>query len=206
MEWTLEDVEETSRLHPESFFIPARQERETQGTGRMVRLHFMLTQPAEGQPRAERMWVEITGRDPVTGRYTGLLTNTPGVIQSLQLGDPVEFEPRHIAQTILREGDPAWVEAGEKAGMVTRQCLTPGSGVRWMYREAPTREEDSGWRLFTGEEDNAYLSDPKNTAIMNVYDLIDRDPSLLEPFKGAVGTAFERSGPGAAWVEVKNWR
>lgn len=90
--------------------------------------------------------------------------------------------------------------------MVTRQCLTPGSGVRWMYREAPTREEDSGWRLFTGEEDNAYLSDPKNTAIMNVYDLIDRDPTLLEPFKGAVGTAFERSGAGAAWVEVKNWR
>ncbi|QUL52730.1 DUF2185 domain-containing protein [Paenibacillus tritici] len=206
MEWTLEDVEETSRLHPESFFIPSRQEREAQEIGRMVRLHFMLTNALEGQPRAERMWVEITGQDPVTGRYTGILTNAPGVIQSLQPGDTVEFEPRHIAQSILRQGDPAWVEVGEKAAMVTRKCMLPGSGVRWMYREAATREQDSGWRLFTGEEDRAYLSDPKNTAIMNVYDLIDRDPSLLEPFKGAVGTAFERSGPDAEWVEVKNWR
>lgn len=206
MEWTLEDVEEVSRQHPNSFFIPSLQERMTQNPGRMVRLHFILTNPKEGEPRAERMWVEITGQDPVTGRYTGLLTNVPGVIQTLQSGDTVEFEPRHIARTILREGDPAWVEAGEKAALVTKKCMLPGSGVRWMYREAATREQDSGWRLFSGDEDGAYLSDPKNTAIMNVYDLIDRDPGLLEPFRGAVGTAFERSGPDAAWVEVKNWR
>jgi hypothetical protein len=152
------------------------------------------------------MWVEITGQDPDTRCYTGVLTNAPGILQTLQAGDTLEFEPRHIAQTILRKGDPAWVEVGDKAALVTRKCLLPGSTVRWMYRDPASREQDSGWRLFTGEEDGAYLSDAKNTRIMNVYDLIDRDPGLLEPFKGAVGTAFERSGPDAAWVEVKDWR
>lgn len=108
MEWTLEDVEETSRLHPESFFIPARQERETQGTGRMVRLHFMLTQPAEGQPRAERMWVEITGRDPVTGRYTGLLTNTPGLSSrsssEIRWSSSPDISPRRFLEKEIRHG------------------------------------------------------------------------------------------------------
>lgn len=52
MEWTLEDVEEVSRQHPNSFFIPSRQERMTQNPGRMVRLHFILTNPKEGEPRA----------------------------------------------------------------------------------------------------------------------------------------------------------
>lgn len=63
MEWTLEDVEDTSRLYSESFFIP-RNKREGH-----------------------------------------------------QAGDVVEFEPRHIAQTVLRKGDPLWVEVGEKIAL-----------------------------------------------------------------------------------------
>lgn len=205
MEWILEDVEETSRMYPESFFIPAAQERMSQEIGRMVRLHFVLTNPAEGQPRAERMWVEIIDRDPVHLRYKGVLTNTPGCLITLQAGDVVEFEPKHIAQTLISKGDPLWLEIGEKAALATERCFLPGKAVRWMYREQPDREEDSGWRLFTGEEDDDDLNNPDNTRIVRVARLLDLDPSLLEPLKGEVGTAFERTGKDGAWVEVNDW-
>ncbi|WP_379151066.1 DUF2185 domain-containing protein [Paenibacillus sp. sgz5001063] len=205
MEWTLEDVEETSRLFPQSFFIPSEQERRAQGIGRKVRLHFTLTNPADGDPRTERMWVEITGQDPVTHTYTGVLINAPLSLKTLQAGDVLEFETRHIAQTILRKGDPSWVEVGEKVAFVSKKCLKPGSAVLWMYRETAEREQDSGWRLFAGDEDSEYLSNPNNTRLMNVYYILDLDPSLLEPFKRETGTAFERESQDAEWVEVKDW-
>jgi hypothetical protein len=56
----LEDVEETAHECPDSFFIPTLQKRKTQRVGDSVRLHFLLENPAEGDPRAERMWVAVT--------------------------------------------------------------------------------------------------------------------------------------------------
>ncbi|UQZ32205.1 DUF2185 domain-containing protein [Paenibacillus sp. PK3_47] len=206
MEWTLEDVEAASRLYPESFFIPSEQERNAQQIGKMVRLHFVISNPAEGEPRAERMWVEITGQDPMSRRYTGILTNAPASLKTLHLGDTVEFEPRHIAQTIVREGDPLWLAVGEKMALVSRRCLEPGNAVHWMYREAPDQEQDSGWRLFAGDEDEAYLNDPQNTRVMRIYYIMDMDPSLLEPFKGEAGAAFERASRDGEWVQVRNWK
>lgn len=206
MEWTLEDVEATNRLHPDTFFIPSEQERVSQQIGKMVRLHFVITSLVEGGPRAERMWVEITDKDPVTHRYTGVLTNAPANLSTLHLGDTIEFEAKHIAQTLLREDDPLWLAVGEKMALVSRRCLEPGNAVHWMYRQEAEREEDSGWRLFAGDEDKEYLNDPQNTRVMRIYYIMDLDPSLLEPFKGGVGTAFERASRDGEWVEVRNWK
>ncbi|MNT56906.1 hypothetical protein D3C72_1942440 [compost metagenome] len=151
------------------------------------------------------MWVEITGQDPVSHHYTGILTNAPASLKTLYLGDLVEFEPKHIAQTILREGDPAWSEVGEKLAFVSKKSLGPGNAVHWMYRQNAEREQDSGWRLFAGNEDEGYLNDSGNIRLMKVYDILDMDPSLLEPFKGAVGTAFERESRDGEWIEVVDW-
>ncbi|GGF88257.1 hypothetical protein GCM10010912_36890 [Paenibacillus albidus] len=39
-------------------------------------------------------------------------------------------------------------------------------GTLWIYREPAEREKDSGWRLFAGDEDQEYLSNPQNTRLM----------------------------------------
>lgn len=74
-----------------------------------------------------------------------------------------------------------------------------------MYRQSAEREQDSGWLLFAGNEDEGYLNDSGNIRLMKVYDILDMDPSLLEPFKGAVGTAFERESRDGEWIEVVDW-
>ncbi|ANY69090.1 hypothetical protein BBD42_23350 [Paenibacillus sp. BIHB 4019] len=201
MEWTLEDVEQTSKLYPDSFFIPSAKERRSQEAGRRVRLHFTLANPGENEPRAERMWVEVTGFNQATEQYTGVLTNQPVYLKTLKLGDSLVFEPQHIARTILREGDERWLADGEKMALVSRRCLEQGDAVCWMYREAGDNEHDSGWRLFAGDEEDSYIN-ADNIFRVQVYEMVDRDASLLMPFKGELGSAFERQGQNAAWVEV----
>ncbi|MFD2332584.1 DUF2185 domain-containing protein [Cohnella sp. GCM10020058] len=205
MEWRLEDVERASLRNPNTFFIPSLKERQKQKKGDLVRLHFLLEQSAEDGPRAERMWVEVTGKKRWSQTYTGILTNQPVSIKSLQIGDILEFEPRHIARILIPKDDPRWLDIGEQMALVSNKCLEEGGCVRWLYRETPDREDDSGWRLFEGTESDAYSSQASNISVVNLYALLDKDPSLITPLKGAFGTAFERENRNSPWIEIKDW-
>lgn len=205
MEWSLEDVEETSQLHSSTFFIPSHKERKSQKRGDLVRLHFLLNNYTEESPRAERMWVEIIDKKILSNKFVGVLTNQPLYISSLNLGDKIEFEAKHIAQVIIKKNNPLWLEIGEKMALVSKKCLEKDGTVRWLYREESEREEDSGWRLFNGDESEEYNSDPSNIRIVNIYHLLDKDRSLLEPFRGKIGSAFERENKNSSWKEVRDW-
>ena len=89
---------------------------------------------------------------------------------------------------------------------MTRQCLEPGGIIRFLYREAADREEDSGWRMFSGLEEQDYIDDPKNIRIINVGYLLDIDPTLLVALKGKIGDVYERADKAAKWEFVKDWR
>lgn len=89
--------------------------------------------------------------------------------------------------------------------LVSKTCFEDGKIIRWMYREIGDREEDSGWRIFAGDEDDNYNNDSRNIEILNVYHLLDRDPSLLEPLKSKVGSAFERENMKTPWVKITDW-
>lgn len=205
MEWNLEDVEKTSLLNPNTFFIPSQKERQKQKKGDLVRLHFVLKHPPEDGPRAERMWVEITEKKLFSQKYIGILTNQPIYIKSLHAGDKIEFEPKHIARIIIPKDDPRWLDIGEKMALVSKKCMEEGGCVRWLYRETPDREEDSGWRLFEGTESDEYNSDSSNIRVVNIYSLLDKDPSLITPLRGVFGTAFERENIKSRWIEINDW-
>ena len=150
--WELENVEQAAAANPLSFFIPSAAERDTQQVGDVVRLHFVLLQEGADLPRAERMWVEIAERSGDPPRYIGVLTNQPRSIQSLAPGDRIPFGPEHIARISIKHTDPRWFEAAEKSAIVSQMVFDEGESVLWMYREPADREDDSGWRLFTGRE------------------------------------------------------
>src|SRR5690242_11880901 len=132
MEWMLEDVERANELSPNSFFIPSLKERKEQKKGDLVRLHFIIINPEEESPRAERMWVEITGKKLLSNKYVGILTNQPEYLKTLNAGNTIEFEARHIARTIIKKSNPFWLEIGEKMAVVSKKCLEEGNIIRWM--------------------------------------------------------------------------
>lgn len=83
--WMLEDVTERAAQDPRSFFIPSSEERRSQRSGSLVKLIFVLLNPADDQPGAERMWVEVNERIEAPGEvwYRGTLTNQPQHISNL---------------------------------------------------------------------------------------------------------------------------
>jgi hypothetical protein len=203
--WVLEDVEVAAKQHPDSFFIPPEAERRARKRGDQVRLHFVLAKPSPDQPRAERMWVEIADVRAAGCEYTGVLTNQPRYIPGLNAGDTVHFEPRHIARTTIGKDDPGWIDCGEKSALVSKLVFEGDKTVRFAYREEPDREEDSGWRLFSGQETDEDTNDPANIRVCNVLWLTDFDPSLLEVFRHGPGSVFERSGKDSEWEKVEDW-
>lgn len=202
-DWSLEDVEAVNKKNPNDFFIPLSEERKSQKKGDLVRLHFLLNNPKEDEPRAERMWVEIT--EAKLGKYAGVLTNQPACIKSINAGDKIEFEARHIAQTIIKKGDPRWIDSSEKMALVSKMCVEDGNIIRFLYREKPDREQDSGWRMFTGLESEEYNNAPGNIRLVKVGYLLDKDPTLLQPLKGGQGSVYEREEKDKPWQKVEDW-
>ena len=152
MDYYLDDVEAQAKANPDTFFIPVLEDRMGQKIEDLVRLHFVLTDPGPDDPRAERMWVEIFEKQDGGKRYKGYLTNMPYAIQSLSPGDVIEFEPKHIAQVIYKKDHPKWIDSAGKRAFVSEMCFVGDFTVRFMYREEPDNEEDSGWRMMNGQE------------------------------------------------------
>jgi len=204
--WILENVVEKSITNKETFFIPNEIERNNQKINDMVRLHFVLKNPSENEPRAERMWVKIfeTIENKIK-QYKGHLTNVPVYIKGLKIGDIIEFDADNIAQTIIKKDNPYWVDSYEKKALVSKKYFEDNSTIRFLYREEPNNEEDSGWRMFTGLEDDEYANNTENIKVINVGYLLDKDPSLLEPLKNGYGTVFERLEKNKEWIKVEDW-
>lgn len=79
----------------------------------------------------------------------------------------------------------------------TDQITVQGKRVGWCYREQPTPDRpDSGWRFFSGEEDEAYLNDPGHTEVYDLNTICNYDPEILPLLTAPVGTAFWRDGDG----------
>ena len=203
--WELEDVAAASQKSKD-FFIPGNMERNNQKIDDEVRLHFILKNPSANEPRAERMWVKVIEKKEgeITG-YKGLLTNSPVYIKDLQINDVILFNANNIAQTVVKKDDPGWIDSSEKWALVSKLFLGEDGVIRFLYREQPDRSEDSGWRMFTGFEDDEYANNPENIQLMNVGYLLDKDMTLLEPLKYGYGAVFEREGKDKKWEKIENW-
>ncbi|MFN7975179.1 MAG: DUF2185 domain-containing protein [Acidobacteriota bacterium] len=200
-------MEAAHEAYPDTFHIPAADERSTREVGELVRVHFVLDEEGPDLPRAERMWVEVVERTGNPPRYVGMLKNQPRSIRDLGVGDRISFGPEHVACVVIRRTDARWFGAAEQYAMVSAMALEPGGSVRFMYRETPSEShaDDSGWRLFSGLEDDAYSNDAKNVRLCRVGWLCERDPSLLPAIRAEIGAVFERRSPTDSWTAVTDW-
>lgn len=99
---------------------------------------------------------------------------------------------------LLTDADAEPVATGLGLCVATDRVTVEGLPVRFMYRETPEFEGDSGWRFCSGmDEDEAYMADPANLAIFEVNTIANLDPSIVLHLIAPVGAAFEKP-PGAA--------
>lgn len=90
----------------------------------------------------------------------------------------------------------------EKFGyvMATKMLVNGRRKVRFMYREKPDGPQDSGWRFFCGDEDDAYVNNPDHIAIYDINTILEIDKSILPYLQAAEGAAFEREDSSACFI------
>lgn len=64
--------------------------------------------------------------------------------------------------------------------------------VQFMYHEKPDNKNDSGWRIFSGEEGQEYVDNPNNIAIYDVETILSIDIDIEKYLLSPIGVAFER--------------
>ncbi len=175
IDFHLADAEARHREAPRAFFIPARSERESLTPGELAKLLFEIVDPGDDMPGGERMWVEVMAVED--GRYVGALTNQPHAITTIQLGDAIRFGPEHVISTVEE-----WPLL-EKKILVSRRSHVDDERPRWVYREDPDNDEDSGWRALVGDETDEEVNDAANALPQQLGYLLDRWPNLRPVFE-----------------------
>jgi len=91
-------------------------------------------------------------------------------------------------------------------GCISSDMITvEGYPVRFMYRENPSNDIDSGWRFFSGFEDDQYMSKPDNHAVYDVNTIANYDPSIIPLLDSPIGGAFEKTTESERFMRVTDW-
>lgn len=80
--------------------------------------------------------------------------------------------------------------------IASNQVAKERKPVGYLYREKPDNENDSGWRVFSGEESQEYADDAKNFAMYNAETILGIDPGIGLLLASSAPAAFERNASG----------
>ncbi len=91
-----------------------------------------------------------------------------------------------------REMEEFWFGDFAKLAIVSARVASDGMPVRFLYRQSPDHANDSGWRIFAGDETDDYASQPDNSKILPLREVMERDAALKQVLRTAAPCAFER--------------
>ena len=77
--------------------------------------------------------------------------------------------------------------------------------VRFMYREQPDNDQDSGWRFFSGYETDEYVNDPDNIGLYDVSTISQIDGDIVKYLDSPPGSAFERERERQPFVKAEGF-
>jgi hypothetical protein len=183
--WWLDDARVIAHQNPYSFWLPSKSILERLMPGNHAKLIFRFDSDDPEAPKAERMWVAIN--EVKNGVFRGSLDNEPRYMTQIQLGDCVTFETRHVIDTDIPDPSAREFEQYLKRCFVTHRVLEDGQKPRYVYREAPDREDDSGWRYLAGDESDEYMDNAQNTFYIAVGKVLNLDRTLIEIFNEPEG-------------------
>ncbi len=91
------------------------------------------------------------------------------------------------------------------ACFATDMITVDGHPVRFMYRDEPEHEHDSGWRFLSRLEDDEYMNEPAHHAIYDVNTIANYDPSVIPLLAAPVGSAYEKQETDGPFELVIDW-
>lgn len=88
--------------------------------------------------------------------------------------------------------------------IASHEVTKRGKQIGYLYREEPDNPNDSGWRVFSGEETQEYVDDAKNFSMYNASTIVQLDPLVLSVLAHAYPVSFERDFDNDQFVELSN--
>ncbi|MBL8650751.1 MAG: DUF2185 domain-containing protein [Sphingopyxis sp.] len=110
-----------------------------------------------------------------------------------------------VKQYKLSRDDIRPLAMGRGGCIASDRITVEGLPVRFMYREKPRNDQDSGWAFLSGTEDDAYMNDPANHGIYDVNTIANYDPSIIAFLDSPVGSVFEKLPEAADFAAVTDW-
>ena len=111
-----------------------------------------------------------------------------------------QSKPFQLSPPELRELLRNW--EGPEDCLATDHITVLGKKVGYCYREKPDQDyPDSGWRFFSGEEDDEYLCDPGHVGVYTLNTICNYDPDILPLLTAPFGTAYARGEDGKFHAE-----
>ena len=89
--------------------------------------------------------------------------------------------------------------------IATDKITVDGLRVRFMYRETPEFETDSGWRFFSGTETQDYADDSNNLQVYEVNTIANYDKAIIPYLNLPIGTELERKENSDKFIVVEEY-
>jgi hypothetical protein len=86
-----------------------------------------------------------------------------------------------------------------KKAIITKRALEHKE-INWVLKDEPNNPQDSGWQLFYGNEDDAYLDNSSNANIITLEAALSISPQLDQVFSSD-GKTFDWNDEKKRYVE-----
>ena len=80
---------------------------------------------------------------------------------------------------------------GAGIAVVSRRILEESATIKWMMRVVPVKIEDSGWRVFSGDDTGEYMSDPTNFFRVDFNILCNIEPACIGIYDLPIGSNIQ---------------
>jgi hypothetical protein len=88
--------------------------------------------------------------------------------------------------------------------LATDRITVEGFPVGYMYREEPSRDGDSGWCFFAGDEPEDYINDSENLAVYDVNTIANYDKDIIPYLETRAPCAFEKVKGSSSYRKLEN--
>lgn len=90
------------------------------------------------------------------------------------------------------------------ACIASDKITVEGYPIRFMYRNDPVDEVDSGWSFLSGFESEEYMEDADNHGVFDVNTIANYDESIIPLLDSPAGSAFEKTPESEIFVDVSS--
>ena len=72
--------------------------------------------------------------------------------------------------------------------IITKSLLNGETKLRWLFREEPLNNIDTGWIAFGDSDNDDYVNNPKNLTVVALNTLVNIEPTVLNVYEMPIGT------------------